>query len=145
MTTKSLSSEEPFLCNLPWLQEEMKGKSSLEKRNVFIEVTDSLLRNAFLSQNKKVIVGSADYTRNVSLDYRTHKHLAVAVLCIQGNPDYISIFSDDGINITEKFSLKDGDFLYLPPFYSHGAESSINPTERTAIACYLLLQDELVK
>ena len=138
LASADLTPYEPFLLPIKGASAELSALPLSDRHQRFQNVTQLILQTAFAEQ-KTVIVGGTMTAQNKSIDYTNHAHAAVAVLCLQGHPDYVSIFSATGEAVDDRFSLKTDDFLFVPDFYHHGADSSINPNERDAIVSFIIL------
>ncbi len=134
-----LAPDEPFLLPIKGASAELAALCATERDQRFLDVTQLILQAAFANQ-KTVTVGGVMTTQNKPIDPTNHAHAAVAVLCLKGHPDYVSIFSaDNGKTVNDRFALEKDDFLFVPDFYHHGAEGNINPTDRLAIISCIIL------
>ena len=147
LASADLALDKPFLLPIKGASAELLALCASERHQRFQDVTQLILQTAFANQTT-VTVGGVMTTQNKPIDYTHHAHAAVAVLCLQGHPYYVSIFSaDKGKTVDDSFPLKTDDFLFVPDFYNHGAElrtkdgrqARVNPNDRHAIVSCIVL------
>jgi hypothetical protein len=145
LASADLTPYEPFLLPIKGASTELLALCASERHWRLQDVTQLILQTAFANP---VTVGGVVKTQNEPIDYTHHAHAAVAVLCLQGHPYYVSIFSaDNGKTVDDSFPLKTDDFLFVPDFYHHGAElrtkdgrqARVNPNDRHAIVSCIVL------